>query len=240
MAKITRVFLSGTVGKLICYERNGKPCVRSKPEKVTQTAATKRAAGNFARAMPIAKYLRWGLEPVLPEAKGRYTEYRLNTAVAQWLSSVAPRGKKGEADLSSLSSLELCKDAQLSVRLRRCRLKVDWGTDGTVTLRLPAMTPAEHIQAPAWTTQVHWTIAVAGSRIKKTEETDSYTMSFDMAYSNERLPARNIELPFRLAPGSINAVAVSIQYTTVNKGKKKRITDAVWLPAAIVDAWHEA
>ncbi len=51
MAKITSaVTFTGKVGGLIGYKRNGKYFLRSVPEKVRQSKATKRAAKRFGAA----------------------------------------------------------------------------------------------------------------------------------------------------------------------------------------------
>ena len=237
MAKITKIFISGKIANLISYERNGTPCVRTMPEEVKQTKATIRSAKNFGKAVKIAKFMRWDLESVIPPVKGRYAEYRMNDAVAQWLSTVKPGKKNAESDLSYLSPLEFNKRIALS-SLLKCRLEADWTEKGVVALHWPAIIPNKNIKAPARTRQLHWTITVTGCMINKPASMVSHTVSFDMDYNDTPLPAQSIPLPFRLMHGSINVIGLSVQYSAIRKGKKKRIMDEGWLPAGIISALH--
>jgi hypothetical protein len=47
MAKVTDVFVSGSVGNLVFYRRMGKNCARVKRVNLKQTAATKKRGVNF-------------------------------------------------------------------------------------------------------------------------------------------------------------------------------------------------
>ena len=237
MAKITKIFISGKIANLISYERNGTPCVRTMPEEVKQTKATIRSAQNFGKAVRIAKFMRWGLESVIPPIKGRYVEYRMNDAVAQWLTSVKPGKNNTESDLSELCPLGFNKGIALSSVIK-CPLEADWTPNGIVTLQLPAIIPNKNIKAPSHTRQLHWAITITGSMINKPESVGSYTASFDMDYNDTPLPAQSIALPFRLRHGSINVIGLSVQYSAIRKGKKKRIMDDGWLPAGIISALH--
>lgn len=59
------ISLTGKWGNLIGYERNGKFYVRSMPEKVTQTIATRRASTRFGRYSRKAKLIRHAVYPDL-------------------------------------------------------------------------------------------------------------------------------------------------------------------------------
>ncbi|NCT93638.1 MAG: hypothetical protein GXC72_04380 [Chitinophagaceae bacterium] len=57
--------LTGTVGKLVSYERNGQYFTRSKPVSVTQTENTQKACVEFGRASAAASKLIKGFHPLL-------------------------------------------------------------------------------------------------------------------------------------------------------------------------------
>jgi hypothetical protein len=83
MAKQTGLFrFTGKLDNVIGYRRNGKHCVRSMPETVRQTPATRRAARNFGIASRKGRLIRRAITPYL----GRYdgtTVNRLNKALVQ-------------------------------------------------------------------------------------------------------------------------------------------------------------
>ena len=238
MARITKIFISGKIENLISYERDGKPYLRAIPDEVRQTKATKRSAKNFGKAARIAKFLRWNMKAVIPPKQGRYAEYRLNHAVAKWLLTIAPRAKNTDAQSSDLFSLGLSKKTVFGYRIT-IPLETDWTKKSMVGLSIPDITPSRAIVAPAHTRRLHWTITVTGSSIKEPGSTDVYTAAFEMDYNDVPLPARQIELPFRLKPGSINIIAVSVQYLVMKKGRLTQVTKEGWTPAAIVDGFYQ-
>ena len=75
--------LSGHVGDLIFYERNGKPFCRRMPQYSpdSMSAASKQSSREFAKASKAAKSIRSALNGVWQPAKEETTIYRLNTAV---------------------------------------------------------------------------------------------------------------------------------------------------------------
>jgi len=235
MAKITKIFISGKIGNVVSYERGGKAFLRVLPEEVRQSKATKRSAKNFGKAMRIAKFLRWEIADLFPQGEGRYAEYKLNNAVAQWLPG---RNSNDDDEAPALFSLPLCKKGLLSQRLKK-PVTVDWTVDGVVILLIPALNLLTDIAAPVHTKLLHWTISVAGSSISHPVNTDTHTVEFDMDYTDTPLPAEQIALPFSIKPGSINLLGVSIRYMALEKNRLKRITKPGWMPAAIASGFYQ-
>ncbi len=64
MARVTDVFLNGSVGNIIFYRRMDKNCARIKRTRIQQTAATKIRGINFGIASRACKTLRSGLTAV--------------------------------------------------------------------------------------------------------------------------------------------------------------------------------
>ncbi|WP_106602909.1 hypothetical protein [Chitinophaga ginsengisoli] len=75
--------LSGHVGDLIFYERNGKPFCRRMPQygPDSMSAASKQSSREFAKASKAAKSIRSALNGLWQPAKEETTIYRLNKAV---------------------------------------------------------------------------------------------------------------------------------------------------------------
>lgn len=80
MARQTGKFpFIGRVGNMIGYKRNGVYYMRSVPEKVTQTKATKKAANNFGKASNKGGLIRNALKPHLDVICDKSHVYRLNS-----------------------------------------------------------------------------------------------------------------------------------------------------------------
>lgn len=84
MATQTGLFkFTGKLDNVIGYRRNGKHFFRSMPDKVTQTAATKRAARNFGITSRKNKLIRSALMPHLDIRPDRTMMNRLNKTLIQ-------------------------------------------------------------------------------------------------------------------------------------------------------------
>ncbi|SHN76746.1 hypothetical protein [Chitinophaga sp. CF418] len=90
--------LSGHVGDLIYYERNGKQFCRKMPQygPDSMSAASKQSSREFARASKAAKSIRSALNGIWQPARDETTVYRLNKAVYAALREDTrhPRGKR--------------------------------------------------------------------------------------------------------------------------------------------------
>jgi hypothetical protein len=90
--------LSGHVGDLIYYERNGKSFTRKMPEYApdSMSVASKQSSREFAKASKAAKSVRSALNGIWQPARGETTVYRLNKVVYAALreDTLHPRGKR--------------------------------------------------------------------------------------------------------------------------------------------------
>ena len=90
--------LSGHVGDLIYYERNGKQFCRKMPQygPDSMSTASKQSSREFAKASKVAKSIRAALNGIWQPAKDETTVYRLNKAVYAALreDNHHPRGKR--------------------------------------------------------------------------------------------------------------------------------------------------
>ncbi|SHN24000.1 hypothetical protein [Chitinophaga sp. CF418] len=90
--------LSGHVGDLIYYERNGKQFCRKMPEygPDSMSAASKQSSREFAKASKAAKSIRSALNGIWQPAQDETAVYRLNKAVYTALREdiLHPRGQR--------------------------------------------------------------------------------------------------------------------------------------------------
>ncbi len=87
MAKVTDVFVSGSLGNIIFYRRMGTQCARSRALHVKQSAATKTRSANFGIAARAGKTLRSGLMSSIPNVTDRSMQSRFSGAISKWLGT---------------------------------------------------------------------------------------------------------------------------------------------------------
>lgn len=84
MAKQTGILpFTGKLGNLIGYRRNGSYFVRSMPEEVRQTTATRQSSRNFGIASRTGKLIRQAITPQLSIGRDGTLVNRLNKALIQ-------------------------------------------------------------------------------------------------------------------------------------------------------------
>ncbi|WP_109697085.1 hypothetical protein [Chitinophaga deserti] len=74
---------TGRLGNIIAYKRNGKHCLRTVPEKVRQTANTRRAAKRFGAASRKGALIRHAIKPHLDVHTDHALVNRLNSLILQ-------------------------------------------------------------------------------------------------------------------------------------------------------------
>jgi len=79
--------LSGSVGEMVHYERNGKFFARAKPVKVTQSENSRKASVEFGRASSAASMLMKGFHPLLRLVPHKTAYNRLTSAFTQMMHS---------------------------------------------------------------------------------------------------------------------------------------------------------
>jgi hypothetical protein len=236
MAKIKEVWLSGSVGPIICYTRNGVPCSRTKPSKVRQNKSTKAAAKVFGIASGVSKVLRKGMETFLIKNGDSKSRYLVDNAVYQWLLA----GKPIELmEWENRCNLQFNKKKDLGSRLK-VQLTVDWSNPQQAVLKVPELSPGINISAPANTQVLHWMVTISGSGINHNLSTASYTVQIDTPYIEDAvIPAMQIPLECELGPDILTVVALSLKYSVKSKYGLTQPKTAPWTPAAIVAAHYE-
>ena len=79
--------LSGGIGELVHYERNGQFFTRTKPVKVTQSENSRKASVEFGRASAAASMLMKGFHPLLRLVPHKTAYNRLTGAFTQMMHS---------------------------------------------------------------------------------------------------------------------------------------------------------
>ena len=118
MAKVTDVFLNGSIGNVIFYRRMGTNCARVKAANVQQSEPTKIRSANFGIAARAGKGLRDGLTPCMPLATDRSMQSRFSGAIAKWLGLSAIDELPPTDAVPFVSDLDFTKGQPVSERFK--------------------------------------------------------------------------------------------------------------------------
>ena len=207
--------------------------MRTVPDRVRQTKATRQSAKVFGRAVELSKGIRSFLSPCLPNYKGKEVMYTMNAALLSWL-----RQEKPEEHISFVG-LEFNEKSTMTSKLKQQPL-VDFSKKGKVIISFPQLKIPEDIVAPSNTTSVRMDIAAVGFMFSELfQPTALAKANVEIAYKKGLLPVVKKELAFNCKPGSLNIVAMSLHYITSKYSDVKEITDDRWMPAAIIAAHGE-
>ncbi len=232
MALQMETYLTGKIGNIVYFKRNGTYIARAMPVSVKVAAETKLRAGNFGLASACGKSLRQQLVAVLPDAKDRNMQLRFSGAIAKW------PGNEPAANLQPTDAVPYVCGFQFNTATGIAErwhlpLTVQQQVANMLTLQIPAFTPKLAITAPAHTISITCTITVAGSLLQTAMATGNYTTILEIPYNNIAIPAQVINLPVALPPGALVVTAMSLQYKLAG-GAYCRVP--AFLPASVIDA----
>lgn len=211
MARVTDVFVNGSVGNIIFYRRMDKNCARIKRTRIQQTAATKTRGANFGVASRAFKALRSGLTPAMPFPKDRSMQSRFLGAIAKWL---------GQSDINSLlpgdalpyiSTFQFTTGYSFSERFK-VPITISQSQDQLISVEVAAFIPARQIAAPAGTGSVTLVLSVAGCLVKSGEATGSETHTMLIPYNDSTVPAQAFEFHVPTPAGSLTVTAARLIY----------------------------
>ncbi len=235
MARVTNVIINGTVGNMVLYHRMGKTCARLKREGIKQTHATKMRSENFGIASRAAKYLRKGLQAVIPIESDRSMQSRFSGAIAKWLR------------LSKIDALAPCDTAPhisgfqfsggdgFSERFR-VPVTVSKVDDRLMTVAIKDFIPAKHIIAPPGTLMIELVVAVAGSILKTGMPSGSSVQRMQVPYNHEAIASQVLQFPVPSPAGSLTIAAAWLQYYVFKNNRISRSENPDFMPAAVINA----
>lgn len=235
MAKVTDVFVSGTVENLVFYRRMGKSCTRLKRPQIHQTEPTKIRGFNFGIAARAAKALRSGLQSIMPLPTNRNMQSRFSGAIAKWLGLYSVDDLPTGNAPGYFSNFQFTTGATFSER-GKLPLAIIQSVPGSLTVSIDAFIPTQKIKAPAGTSFVKLTITVTGCMLKSglSNGTDTQTILFP--YNDISIPAQSLDFMLPGPTGSITVTAARLQYYKNGTSPFHIINDGAWMPAGIINA----
>ncbi len=231
------VQLTGRINNLVFYKLGDRYCVRSVPQKVRQTKATKARGKQFGIAARAGKALRQQLLPVIPFPSDNNMQTRLVTAVYRYFQSVEGLNPESVNDLPYINGFQFTTGCTLAERWK-VALTIDRDASGVLQLHIPAFVPSTNISAPAGTVSVICQIAAAGFDRNTGIATGGFSTSLRFEYNNVEIPAQVIPLPLPMPAGSVITTAISLQYQMMKNDHEVPVNKKAFMPAGIVSAMY--
>lgn len=235
MAIVKDVFVSGTMGNLVLYRRMGISCLRTKPDHVKQSAATKIRGLNFGVASRAGKGLRPGLKAVMPVPTDRSMQSRFSGAIAKWLALSSVEELAPCEAVPYLSTFQFTTGATFSERFR-VPVTISHLKDGVITVGIDAFIPALHIVAPAGTVSVTLIVSVAGCELKTGGATGNETHALQIPYDHTQIPAQSLAFHVPAPAGSLAVTAARLIYKDVKSGEFVNRENRAFMPAGVINA----
>jgi hypothetical protein len=232
------VQLTGRINNLVFYKLGEKYCVRTVPQRVKQTKATKASGRQFGIAARAGKAVRQQVLPVIPFPADNKMQTRLVTAIYQYLKSEAGAEAASNNELPFITGFQFTEGYTLAERWK-VKLTVTENHEGTYELSIPAFVPAKSISAPAGTILVTCNIAAGGFTKGTGIATGGFSTSLHFDHNETEVPAQVVALPIAISPGSVMVTAVSLEYNTIKYGQPEKMKSKAFMPAAIISAVYK-
>ncbi len=234
MGRQTNIKLSTTAANIIYYQRGNEFYIRTKPQHIRQTGATKQCGRLFGLAARLEKAYRYQLAPAIPFIAEGTMQKRFRTFFYQWL-----RAKAGGSDMPAderglTNGFEFNTDCLLSDRFK-APITVTTVNEEQIVLTIPSFQPKQSIAAPAHTQSVVITIAAASCSLADIGRQANYSKQLTIPYNDEVQPPQQIILPIPVFSESPVLVVLRLEYImNKNGGGRECVLNRKWLPAAII------
>jgi len=230
------VQLTGRIGNLIFYKQGDKYRIRTAPDKVKQTKATKKRAGEFGKASRMGASLRQQLLPVIPFPADNKMQTRLVSVLFQWLRSGYDPVLHCD-DVPLVNNFQFTEGYSITERWT-IPLLVTIAEPGLLELKIPAFVPAKAISAPAGTVSVKCNIAVAGCNVETGIATGGISTSIVYEYNETEVAERIVPLPVNTTAGSLVVTAISLEYNFIKNGHLEKTKNKAFMPSGVVSAMY--
>jgi hypothetical protein len=238
MARVTDVFVEGSVENIIFYRRMGKSCSRIKRSHIKQTEATKMRGTNFGIAARACKGLRSGLLEVTPCPTDRSMQSRFAGAIAKWLGVSNPDELPSTDEVPYVSTFEFIKEGAFHGRFK-ASLSVTRPQDNLVMVSIDAFVPSLQISAPAGTVSVTLVLSVAGCLLKSGLATGSETHRIEIPYNNIEIPVQTLQFHIPIPAQTLTVTAARLIYNEIKNNQLYPIENTRFMPAEIINGRYE-
>jgi hypothetical protein len=232
------VILTGRIGNMIFYKRNGKYCSRAIPDQVRQTKPTKARAKEFGKASSLAKAIRQQLLPVIPFPADNNMQTRLITAVFQWLKEAGSSRTERMSKLYLIEGFQFTTEGNEILKRWKTSPAISIPAAGVLEIKIPAFIPDKSIVAPANTESVVLKISAGSCNPEMGMATGNDSAELSINYDSKQVAAQMLLLKFPMPKGSLVVTGASLQYTVSKKNNPQLNTNKAFMPAGIVAAMY--
>ena len=208
MGRQSNIKLKVTVANIIYYERLGEYYIRSKPQVIKQSAATKAHSKLFGSAARLEKVYRNMLSPVIPFAVNLSMQRKFRSFLYKYLIAETTDTKN---DISVRADyFEFNTECSLRERFR-VPIRVEIRDAEKMVVVFPAFQPTQSIIAPAGTESVTITVAAAYCTLDNLNAQNHCSIQLLLPYHDTIIAQQEIELPIAVMPKTVHVVLVSMQ-----------------------------
>ncbi len=235
MAKVTDVFVKGSLGNVIFYRRMGTHCVRGKRTHIAHSPAMTIRSMNFGIAARAGKALRSGLTPSMPNATGRSMQSRFSGAIAKWLGTSGIDELPSTDAVPYISALEFTKEQPVRQRFK-VPLTISIPQASVVRVSLDTFIPSKQIAVPAGTGLVTLVISVSGCVLKTGESCGNETHTIEIPYNDTTIAAQALEFHVNTPHQSLVVAAARLIYKRFEYNTRVEMNKEAFMPAGVMDA----
>lgn len=239
MARVTDVFMSGTIGNIVLYRRMDKNCARIKREGIQQTAATKIRSENFGIASRVASQLRKGLYAVIPAPTDRSMQSRFSGAIAKWLRLSDPDTLPSCDEVPYINEFQFTNGDSFSERFR-VPMSVSKAETNLITVSVNDFVPVKKVFAPADTVMIELVVAVSACMLKTGIPVGGGVQRIQVPYNENTIAAQALQFKIPLPAGSFVITAAWLQYFVLKNNRISRSENSAFMPAGILNAKYIA
>lgn len=226
-------FISGKMHNVIFYQQHGQWIVRSMPEKVRQSAITKKRNQNFGIAAALGRTLRQQLGNGIPFPKDKLMQSRFSGAIIKWLGKNDISSLPAQNNLPYISGFSFNEAASLS---SRCKMQfaISRVNNSELLLQLPVVIPTQAFATPAGTAAIELVITATACSLQQPDSTANKA-SMVVRFDNNDTPvaAQSITLPVASAEGFLLLTVASMRCLN----SAGQLIDKInYMAAAVVDA----
>ena len=231
------VQITGRIQNMVFYKLGDRYCVRTVPQHVKQTKATKARGKQFGVASRAGAALRRQLLPVIPFPSDNNMQTRLVSAIYGYLRSVGNASPEQVDQLAYIDGFQFTTGCTILERWK-VPLIVSPRAEGGLQLHIPYFTPAKNISAPAETVAVICKISAGGFDRATGNATGGFDTSIRFDYNGVEVPAQVIQMPLPTPQGSVIVTAISFQYQMMKNGHETPANKKAFMPAGIAGAMY--
>jgi len=232
------VILTGRIGNLIFYKRNGKYCSRAVPDRVRQTKPTKARAKEFGKASSLAKAIRQQLLPVIPFPTDNKMQTRLITAVFEWLKEAGSSRTERVSKLYLIEGFQFTTEGNEMLKRWKTSPVISIPAAGVLEIKIPPFIPDKSIVAPANTESVILKISAGSCHPETGMATANSSTALLLNYDSKPVAAQTIVLEFSMPRGSLVVAGASLVYTVAKNKKLQLNANKSFMPAGIIAAMY--